>query len=389
MEPDGARTVAPRIRELIAAKMNTYCDEVTMKVWRLSDSRKRWREILTWILFYSGAVRVLHRLANRLRLNRNDTGEVVFPFIRQRRSRDIQILTYHRVNDERDPYFCGVPVEIFRQQMEYVSSVAYVCSLEEAVERIKKSDIPDNTVVITFDDGYRDNFENAFPILRALSIPATFFLATSAIGSRITLWHDLVFSAFRETQESWLADYGPQHQNYSLGTVREKLAAQTDILKFLKSLSPEEKHLWIVRLREKLGVREREEMSELMLTWEQVSTMHQNGMYFGSHTITHPILSRLPVEQMKEEIRASRVAIEEHLGIPIRTFAYPNGTTADFNEVTKKLLQEDGYTCAVSTIFGVNTSAQDLFELRRGGPSDWHLPTFATKLHWYKLDANT
>jgi peptidoglycan/xylan/chitin deacetylase (PgdA/CDA1 family) len=271
--------------------------------------------------------------------------------------------------------------------MAYLASYAHVCSLEESVERIKVDDITDNAIVVTFDDGYQDNFLNAFPILKEYSIPATFFLATGVIGSGCSLWHDRVFSAFRETRTTELRNFGTQRQGYSLRTIQDRLVAQCQILKFLKSLNEEERLFWIGRLREELCVGDTEEAPDLMLTWDQVKIMHASGMAFGSHTVTHPILSRLSPVQVREEVCVSKRMIEENLGVSINTFAYPNGRPGDFDRVTKNILQESGYTCAVSTIFGANALDQDLFELRRGGPTESHLPTFATKLHWYRLCA--
>jgi hypothetical protein len=86
-----------------------------------------------------------------------------------------------------------------------------------------------------------------------------------------------------------------------------------------------------------------------------------------------------------EEIRESRTVIEQRLGKPVQTFAYPNGGRTDFDEFTKLVVREAGYLCAVTTLFGTNTVESDPFELRRGGPWEEHLPTFAMKLNWYKF----
>jgi peptidoglycan/xylan/chitin deacetylase (PgdA/CDA1 family) len=113
--------------------------------------------------------------------------------------------------------------------------------------------------------------------------------------------------------------------------------------------------------------------------------MHQHSISFGSHTVTHPILSNLPVDKVKEEICESQKTIARQLGVLPTLFAYPNGSQEDFTPITKQILQDAGYMCAVTTVFGTNETDQDLFELRRGGPWEAHLPTFAAKLNWYKL----
>ena len=101
--------------------------------------------------------------------------------------------------------------------------------------------------------------------------------------------------------------------------------------------------------------------------------------------MTHPIMSRISARRVREEIVGSTKAIQENLGAAPRTFAYPNGTADDFNETVKTVLQDVGYRCAVTTVFGTNTSGRDLFELRRGGPWETHLPTFAVKMDWYRF----
>lgn len=276
-------------------------------------------------------------------------------------------------------------IEVFSKQMECLASHFNICSLEDIVERLKIKDVPDNAVVITFDDGYRDIYLNAFPILKRLSIPATIFLATGSIDSRKILWYDKVFSAFRETQEPFLEGYGNNAKRYTLGTLEEKLVAQEEVLLFLRSISDSEKSFWINLLIEKLRVEDRKEAPDLMLTWEDVQVMYKSGISFGAHTVTHPILSRISNDKARAEIYESKEIIEEKLGTTVKTFAYPNGGKEDFNEVTKKILKDAGYTCAVTTIFGTNGVDQDLFELRRGGQWEEYIPSFALKLNWYKL----
>jgi peptidoglycan/xylan/chitin deacetylase (PgdA/CDA1 family) len=122
-----------------------------------------------------------------------------------------------------------------------------------------------------------------------------------------------------------------------------------------------------------------------MLTWDEVKVMHQRGVSFGSHTVTHPILSKISADEAKKEIDESKRIIEEKLRIPIRSFAYPNGRKEDFSEATKILLREAGYSCALTTIFGANESDQDLLELRRATPWERDIRAFRIKLNYYKF----
>jgi hypothetical protein len=199
------------------------------------------------------------------------------------------------------------------------------------------------------------------------------------------LWHDKVFSAFRETKAPFIKNVGNNTATYPLRTLSEKVAAQSEVIKFLRLLDDAERFFWINHLVEALEVTPRNLDVGLMLTWDEVKMMHQHRISFGSHTVTHPILSKLNSREARSEIQNSKTAIEEKLSSPVKTFAYPGGKSEDFNEATKEALREAGYVCALTAIFGANRIDQDRLELRRGTPWEQHLPSFATKLHWYKF----
>src|SRR5262249_49553927 len=180
---------------------------------------------------------------------------------------------------------------------------------------------PDDTVVVTFDDGYRDNYTNAFPILKALGIPATIFLATDAIGTGKVLWHDRVFDAFRQTSRAVLDDYGDGATRYSLRSPAEKLEVQGRIRDWLRAHEGPRRLELVDRLVARLEVPDRRQAPGLMLDWDDVKRMHAGGVSFGSHTVTHPILTRIRPEQAREEITASKQRIQKHLGVPGEAFA--------------------------------------------------------------------
>jgi hypothetical protein len=173
-----------------------------------SGMRKVVKRMMAWTLLTSRALLFGNWLVNRFQGCVNAAGKMTFPFIQKRRFRNLQILAYHRVNEEEDPFFPALTTAVFEQHMEYLASHFRVLPLVEAVTRLQTGDIPDNAVVVTFDDGYRDNYQYAFPILQQLSIPATVFLSTAVIGTKTVLWHDRVFSAFRETNAPVLQGYG-------------------------------------------------------------------------------------------------------------------------------------------------------------------------------------
>ena len=341
--------------------------------------------LIVFVCFHSWILKIIRFLSIRFYAKKNIDEKLSFPFIQKRQLKNFQILTYHRINDEDDSFLPSMKIKTFSDQINYISSKFNILSLEDIVKGMKKKDIPDNSIVITFDDGYKDNYLNAFPILKELSIPATIFLATEAIGTQNILWHDRVFAAFKDTKMNYLDGSGINHQKYSLMTQEEKMYARSEILKFLKYIDNEERDLYIDRLIKILEINEKKENLNLMMTWEDVRSMYEDGISFGAHTVTHTILSNLTIEKMREEILTSKKVVEENLQTVVKTFAYPNGTRADFNETTKDLLRESGYSCAVTTIFGTNSLDQDCFELRRGMPWEEDIRTFGLKLHYYKF----
>jgi peptidoglycan/xylan/chitin deacetylase (PgdA/CDA1 family) len=310
---------------------------------------------------------------------------VGLPFLRWSRERNAQILIYHRVNEDHDPYFGGVPPAVFERQMAYVASRFRVLPLPELVAGLRTASLPEQAIAVTFDDGYRDNYLHAFPILRRYSIPATIFLATAAIGSNEALWHDDVFSAFRETRVPALESFGPRRTTGPLDTVRDRLRLQREVLTYVRTLDATERSAAIAELRDSLGVGAPSPAKGLMLSWNEVAEMHRAGVSFGSHTATHPILSLTNRDAARRELAESKRAIEERLGSRVDGFAYPNGARADFHAETKDLLRETGYDYAVTTLPGANEPGCDPFELRRETPWDEDVFAFGVRLHYNKL----
>lgn len=300
-----------------------------------------------------------------------------------RRPPAFQILKYHRVNDDRDPFFPSLPIEVFRQQMAYVARNYCVLTVEEIIERIGMGGLPRNAIAITFDDGYQDTLTHAAPILCRYRIPATVFLATGFIGVGECLWFDRLALAFKLTRERGVRL--PDGQVMPLSTQPERLRALDMALAHLKRIPDDKRREGVASLLDQLAVRDPQPFKELMLSWDDVNALAKLGFSIGAHSVSHPILSRVTCDQLEKEILGSKIVIETLLGRPVKTFAYPNGGEDDYTDTVKRLVREAGFTCSVTTRHGVNTSDDDRFELKRGGPWEHHLPTFALKLAWYRL----
>jgi len=293
-----------------------------------------------------------------------------------------QVLTFHRVNDEGDPFFPATPTALFERWMAFLARTHVVRPVEELVELMERGSLPPRALAITFDDGYRDSLTHAAPILARHRLPATIFLSTGFIETADVPWFDRLAVAFKATPlATWAAPWGTA----SLATPSDRLAALDRALLHLKRLPDADRERSVQALLEAFGVTDPRLFKNAMLTWDDVHALAGLGFTVGAHTVSHPILSRLEREPARAEIAGSRAAIEAACGRAPRAFAYPNGGPDDYTPAVVDLVREAGFTCAVTTRFGVNRRGTSPWELRRVGPWESHVPTFALKLVWYRM----
>jgi peptidoglycan/xylan/chitin deacetylase (PgdA/CDA1 family) len=294
-------------------------------------------------------------------------------------SRRFQILGYHKVSPDSHPFFAPLHPEIFEQQMQFLKSCYRVLSLQELVERTMRGEVPQRAVAITFDDGYRDNYDYAFPILKKYQFPATIFVATGAIGAGNRIWHDTVFDAFRFATAGRARLKDAVVPELVLETPETRQRSLEVTLARAKTLYGEERRNFVDDLESKLRPNLPADAHHRMLSWDQVREMHNAGIEFGSHTVSHTILSYIPRSEMVKELRDSKRELSDQLAAPICSFAYPNGKPADYNAEAKAVLRECGYSWAVTCCSGFNHASSDVFELKRGLPWQRDIEVFRFK----------
>ncbi len=346
---------------------------------------KAWmRQRFAWLIVGGPVLGWLQRLGERWSVCRGESGRFIPPFVSSRVDHCYHILAYHRVNDERNEFFPATLVKVFERQMELVAKHFRVFPLQELVERAASGDVPPKAVAITFDDGYKDNYEIAFPILQRWSLPATIFLATGVIETGATLWHDRVFEAFRRTTRRTAVVRGV---HYAMATREERQRSLERFLGNVRTLPPSEREEHVGQLLEAFEVEIGLGQGVPMLGWQDVADMSRCGISFGAHTVNHPILSRMLPQDALEEIRQSRSAIEDRLRQPIKLFAYPNGSRADYNEALKEMLRHEGFVGAVTTVVGLNDAKSDRLELRRSQPWGDNPELSVLRLVWEQIAA--
>jgi peptidoglycan/xylan/chitin deacetylase (PgdA/CDA1 family) len=295
-----------------------------------------------------------------LRLGLHSLGGI--SLFRSRHKHEFRILMYHN--------FVEAPSD-FRRQCEHIRQYYNPVSMKEIGEALRDgSPLPLNAVAVTVDDGYRDFYLNAYPVLREFGIPATVFLVSEFLDGKLWLWWNQVTWAFENTRAACidLQTSTLQHTAKWDDPATCRVACETTIRR-LKSAANEDRLAAMQQLLDQLSVDLPEQPPEQWrpLSWDEVRVMSEDGMEFGAHTKTHPILSSVSdVAQLTEEIVGSRTRIEQELGKPVEHFCYPNGKGEDIGTETVSIVRNAGFLTAVTAEPGRNREpVQDPMQLKR------------------------
>ena len=293
----------------------------------------------------------------------------------------LSTLIFHRVLPRRDALFPNeVDAARFDAICSWVKQWFNVIPLDDAVRALPRKTLPARALAITFDDGYADNHDVALPILKRHGLPATFFIATGFTdGGR--MWNDTVIESLRACVRSSL-DLS-QLNVAGLGVLAldgpmQRRAAIDSILAAIKYLPALQRQQMVQAVAE---ICESRPPNDLMMRSEQIRTLHRSGMQIGAHTVSHPILARLPDAAALGEIVGSKASLERLLGEPVALFAYPNGRPQqDFNERTVQLVREAGFEACVTTAPGVADWRTDLHQIPRYTPWEQSKLRFGARL---------
>ena len=257
-----------------------------------------------------------------------------------------------------------------------------VITLDKLVKNIKnREEFSYPSVVITIDDGFKDNYDLAYPILKGFDLPATIFLTSGFINTQKAPWVDEIGTALANTRLSNL--YFPQlfgDQAVAISSNEQKAETLHRIYEKLLYLEHNTKvdlvDTLLSILSDKGDLRAHE---RIMLNWEEIKQMTQNNISFGAHTMTHPTLSKMDSKDAMREIIVSKQIIEKELGIRVRHFAIPNGKDEDFTEELRDFCRKAIFDSVVTTNYGVVKKESNPYNLPRVHPST-PLFVFATEL---------
>jgi peptidoglycan/xylan/chitin deacetylase (PgdA/CDA1 family) len=326
--------------------------------------RERLREFVAASFYYSGLINLVLRWQARSK-------------------KQLIVLNYHRAEGNLEA------------QMRYLSRHYRILHLEQALEELyatqpvaqsgkKKHDsrIP---LVLTFDDGYLDNYTQALPLAQKFQVPITIFIIPGYVESGQYFWWMATKYLLKQVKGSKVKFDG---EIYQLVDPIEKQKLIKVIDKHLRYASTIiERETFLSKLQQELDVTlptrrmGGDDEDVLPMTWEQIHEMEATGLVsFGAHTMNHPVLSALSdKDELLYEVGESRVLLEQNLGHPVRTFAYPIGKPQHYGDQGVQAVKSSGFSWAVTTIEDVNTEQTDPFLVRR-------LPGDET-LHWMVMAA--
>jgi peptidoglycan/xylan/chitin deacetylase (PgdA/CDA1 family) len=282
----------------------------------------------------------------------------------------VLVFNYHRVGDpgdsrfdrgvwSADPESFTAQLRLCKRHLDMIGPDDLPCALADKRGRYG---------LITFDDGYRDNYDVAFPILKAEGVAATFFVATGFVDApRVAWWDEL----------AWMVRTSPAHALELPAWLPARVEYETDreravevLLQAYKTMPSESTDRFLDAVAKATGSgRCAAELGKaLWMTWDQLREMRTAGMTIGGHTVNHPVLSQASAERRRREILECGRRFAEEIGEPMRYFSYPIGDQRAIDTVTRRSLREAGVRYAFSYYGGFRRCADwDDYDIRRIG----------------------
>ena len=313
------------------------------------------------------------------------------------------ILAYHRVADlESDPQLLSVTPQHFAQHLEHIRDCYRPMSLVELGHALTAKRIPRRAVVITFDDGYRDNLWNAMPVLEQYDMPATVFVTTGHVGQNREFWWDelerililpiklpekleievdgrLYKWDLHESVEQRTSGsrWNVAMENYT----KRRHGVYVALHGLLRPLEAKKQNAVLRKLATWAGASGDTRIGYYALGADELKKLSDNGQIeVGSHTITHPVLSAQSTHMQQTEITQSKRYLEEILGHPVMSFSYPYGGKDDVAADTIQMVREAGYRVACANFHALVTRNSYPYWLPRYLVRDWNGHEFAKHL---------
>lgn len=294
----------------------------------------------------------------------------------------LRILAYHRIAEFKEtpagacPNISATPGS-FQRQMRHLALRYRVVSMPEVLDAVERNKpLPDRAVLITFDDAYTDFADNAWPILQQFRLPATVFVPTAFPDHpELVFWWERLYHAFAQTTRRELSDspLGP----LPLAKPDQRRRGLLALVEYVQTRPFDAAMKLVDHVCAQLV--EHPHNTSSVLSWYRLRQLAADGVTLGSHTRTHPIMTQISPQQVREEVRQSQADLKREIGFAPPIFCYPNG---DHNDTVTRILRAEGVVLAFTVLSGENhLDSADLLRLRR--TSIWprtSLPVFYLRL---------
>jgi peptidoglycan/xylan/chitin deacetylase (PgdA/CDA1 family) len=287
-----------------------------------------------------------------------------FAVFRAMNRRRILVLTYHRFTDAPCPG--RTSAANLAAQLDYLASHYTVLPLSTVESRLREGrPLPPATAAITVDDGYSDFYEIAWPVLRRRNMPATVFVVTDFVDRRRWIWTDQIpFLISRTGAERIALSVAGLSVTAAVHGESSRRELASSLNRILKDQPDEAKDRLVDQIAAqcRVALPGQPPADRSSCTWEQLREMESSGVEIGSHTVTHPILTRVTADRLRDELEQSRRRLEDMLGRRVTSFCYPNGA---YNRVVRDAVARAGYRLAVTSDNGLNDATIDPLAFRR------------------------
>ena len=309
------------------------------------------------------------------------------------------VLMYHRVlssewrKNASSHEGIIVDSEVFKKQIKYLSKCFRVVSLEEFAKRLEYGGrFEKYTCLITFDDGWRDNYTNAFPVLQAHRTPATIFLSINHVGQASGFWQERLSEMLMSIHDEMkrerrgLFPYSELLEKYQLQRIAQLGEDSpkrwvSEIVSAMKQYDHKYIEKMVAEISEAVPIRNKErDGCDAFLDWCEIEEMKQGGITFGSHGMNHRILTKIAVPEAESEITESRRIIQRKIGNMVSAISYPNG---DYDSRILAITKESGYDLAFGTERGLVDIEDNAYRLRRVNVHNdmtWNVPMLLCRI---------
>ena len=279
--------------------------------------------------------------------------------LRYKYRKRLLVVMYHGVaiNNYLPSVWTQLPVSVFERQIQWLAKNYHPVSLTEVVDAISHGrPLPDRSLLVTFDDGLKNNTTVAYPVLKKYNVPAAIFFTVDFIGTDFFFWVDELWLIIKEAGKRQIdVQFNTQNANLYFSQKKYWDAYHAEV-EYLKRRPEEERQGKIAAILEQVKYDKtlyREDFG--MLSWQDVIGMDRDGLVeFGVHTATHRILTTIPADQLDDELFGAKERLERQLGHGVSAFCYPNGRFGiDYLPEHREMLCKGGYKCAFTTDLGL------------------------------------